>query len=282
MNVSRLGGIALRIAFGGLFVAPILWLVAASLKSDAHIHDDIDSLRSFVPRPVTLSNYQDAAQRGDVAVTLVNSLVQVLAIAVAGAVINSLAGFAFARMRFPGRETLFMVMVATIIVPIEAIAIPLYLTVNVWEAPRGETALRIWTLAALSVPFMAKAFNVYLLRQAFLSVPRSLEEAAFLDGASWGRVYWNVALPLVRHAVVTTVLLDVVIHWNDFLWPLIVCSAADTRTVQLGLEGFFTQPPVKWGSIMAYAVLATVPVMVVFTLGQRWIVASLASSGVRG
>lgn len=272
----------LRCVAALLFIAPILWLVAASLKPTARIHEDVDSLRSFVPTPVVTENYVDAWQRGDVAVTFVNSLVQVLAIAGAGLLINSAAGFAFARMRFPGRDVLFMILVATIIVPIEAIAIPLYLTLHRLPTPTGETNLRLWTLGALSVPFMAKAFNIYLLRQAFLSVPRSLDEAAFLDGAGWWSVYWRVALPNVRHALVTAILLDFVVHWNDFLWPLIVCSGTQTRTVQLGLENFFTQPPIQWGSIMAYATLATVPVLLIFTLGQRWIVASLATSGERG
>ena len=108
-----------------------------------------------------------------------------------------------------------------------------------------------------------------------------LEEAAFLDGAGWVRVFTRVALPNVRHALATVVLLDFVIHWNDFTWPLVICLRADTRTIQLGLGNFFTEPPISWGAILAYATIATVPVTAVFIAGQRWIVASLAGTGTR-
>jgi multiple sugar transport system permease protein/fructooligosaccharide transport system permease protein len=128
---------------------------------------------------------------------------------------------------------------------------------------------------------MAKAFNIFLLRQYFLAQPRSLEEAAFIDGAGWWRTFWNVAVPNAKPAIVTVVLLDFVVHWNDFLWPLVICQGENTRTIQLGLGNFFTQPPISWGAILAYAVLATIPMMLVFTVGQKWVVQSLTTTGLR-
>ncbi|MGD8451458.1 MAG: carbohydrate ABC transporter permease [Phycisphaerae bacterium] len=264
-----------------LYLTPILWTAAASLKPDEFIHRDVDSLRSLVPGPTTPDNYAAAERRGQVSVTLVNTFIVVVVIAAGGLLINAPAAYAFARMRFPGRDALFLAFVGTIIVPLEAIVIPLFVTVQGSRGLESVLGERTWTLVALSVPFLAKAFNVFLLRQAFLSLPRALEEAAFIDGAGWWRAFWRVGLPNVRPALVTVVLLDFVIHWNDFLWPLVICQDESTRTVQIGLGAFFTQPPVSWGAILAYAVLITLPVLLVFAVGQRWIVRSLAATGVR-
>lgn len=281
MSVRRMTGDLVRIASGIVFLAPVLWMAAASLKPDAHVHRDVDSLRSFVPAPLTAQNYVAAADRGDVWITLSNSLIVVAAIAIGGVLINAPAAYAFARMRFPGRNLLFALLVATIIVPLEAIVIPLFMGVRLTRGLTDVLGERGWTLAALSLPFVAKAFNIYLLRQYFLGLPRSLEEAAFLDGAGWWRAFWRVAMPNAIPALVTVVLLDFVVHWNDFLWPLVICQGEQTRTVQIGLGNFFTEPPISWGAIFAYAMIATLPLTGVFLFGQRWIVQSLATSGVR-
>lgn len=275
------GGIG-AVVVGLLFLAPVLWMVAASLKPEATIHRDVDSLRSFAPVPTTADNYTQAAEQGGLLVALVNSVAVVALIAVGGVLLNAPAAYAFARMRFPGRDLLFVVVVATMIIPIEAIVIPLFVSVRHTMPLADAFGERAWTLGALSVPFMAKAFNIFLLRQAFLSLPRSLEEAAFLDGAGWWRTFGRIAVPNVRHAVATVILLDVVIHWNDFLWPLVICQSEQTRTIQIGLGNFFTQPPVPWGAVLAYATVATIPVTLVFAAGQRWIVQSFAGSGTRG
>jgi multiple sugar transport system permease protein/fructooligosaccharide transport system permease protein len=271
-----------RVLLGLIIVIPIVWMLAASLKPDDQIHAHVGSWKAFAPTPFTVENYTQASRRGAAVITLTNSIVQVVGIAAFSIVLNSLAGYAFARIRFPGRGLLFGVLLATIIIPLEAIVVPLSLTVGqLWRAPTSGFELRAWTWGALIIPFAAKAFNIFLMRQAFLSFPKALEEAAFIDGAGWWTVFWRVALPNAKHALITVVLLDFVIHWNDFLWPLVICTAEETRTVQLGLSNFFTQPPVRWGDVMAYAVIATLPVMIVFTLGQRWIVQSLAGTGIR-
>lgn len=268
-------------AVGAVFLAPLLWMAAAALKPEAAIHADVDSLASFVPRPLTLANYVAAAERGRIGRVLLNTLAVVALIAGGGLVLNTAAAYALARMRFPGRGLLLAGLLATIIVPLEAIVIPLFVTVQHTRGLADRIGAVPWTLAALSVPFMAKAFNIYLLRQAFLGLPRALEEAAFLDGAGWWQTLVCIILPNLKPALVTVVLLDFVIHWNDFLWPLVICQDERTHTIQLGLSHFFTQPPIAWGPILAYAVLAALPLAVVFVAGQRWIVQSLAAHAVR-
>jgi multiple sugar transport system permease protein/fructooligosaccharide transport system permease protein len=276
-----MGKPVVMLAVGLLFLTPVLWMVSASFKVEKEVHADVGSLASFVPAPATLENYASVARRADLATVTVNTFVVVCLIAGSGVLINGPAAFAFARMRFPGRDLIFMFLVASIILPLEVIVIPLFMTVRTFSGMAGYLGDRGWVLTALSVPFVAKAFNIFLMRQYFASLPRALEDAARLDGAGWWSIFWRVAMPNAKPAIMTVVLLDFVIHWNDFLWPLVVCRGDETRTVQLGLGNFFTSPPIQWGAIMAYAVLATVPVMIVFALGQRWIVASMAGAGVR-
>jgi multiple sugar transport system permease protein/fructooligosaccharide transport system permease protein len=136
-------------------------------------------------------------------------------------------------------------------------------------------------LGGLTVPFLAKAFNIYFLRQHFLDLPTELEEAAVIDGAGVWRQFWNIALPSVRPALATVVVLDLLYHWGDFLWPLMISTRESTRTVQLGLANLFTQPPVQWGDILACSVLATLPVVLIFRLLQRYIVTNDARVGIK-
>ena len=168
-------------------------------------------------------------------------------------------------------------MLVLIILPVEVLAVPLLLTVR----DLGLTGGHVRTLAALVLPFAVKAFNIYFLRQHFLALPRDLEEAAVVDGAGPFRIYWSVALPAIRPALATVLVLDVLTHWSDFIWPLIVCTRAESRTVQLSLANLFTQPPIQWGDILACAVLITLPVLLVFRLAQRHVVASNLSAGIK-
>jgi len=277
--------IALRVsaavAVSILFLGPILWMLAASVKPEEAIHEHVDSLRSFMPVPATAEHYAEAARRTNLADTMLNTGIVVLLIAVGGVVVNAPAAYAFARMRFPAKELLFLLLVSTIIIPLEVIVIPLFMTVRTTRGLSQLIGERPWTLAALSIPFLAKAFNIFVLRQYFLMLPRSLEEAAFVDGAGWWRAFWRIALPNAAPALATVMLLDFVVHWNDFLWPLVICQHEQTRTVQIGLASFFTQPPISWGAILAYAVVATVPLALAFAFGQRWIVQTFAPSGRR-
>ena len=279
---ARLGGGFARVLLALLVLAPVLWMVSASFKPEQAIHQQVESVRSFLPLPFTTENYAEVERRTNLGAVMVNSFAVVALIALGGLLINAPAAFAFARMRFPGKDVVFVALLAGIILPLEVIVIPLFMTVRIFSGTADLLGERGWTLAALSVPFMAKAFNILLLRQYFLTLPRSLEEAAFLDGSGWWSVFWRIALPNAKPAIATAVMLDFVVHWNDFLWPLVVCRAENTRTIQLALGNFFTEPPISWGAIMAYAVLATLPLMVVFSVGQRWIVRSVMTTGVRG
>lgn len=274
--MKRLWPWALGVAAGALFLAPLFWLVMASFLPSSAIFD-ADLGRSLLAREWTLDNYPNAIRRAGLGRATLNSLLQVALIAVGGLLVNSMAAFAFARLSFRGRELLFAVIVSLIILPVEVLAVPMFLTTRDLGLSGSTTAL----LAALSLPFVAKAFNVYFLRQQFLSWPTELEEAAVLDGASTWRVFWSLALPSIRPALATVVVLDVVTHWSDFLWPLLVTTRESSRTVQIGLANLFTEPPIDWGAILACAVLTTLPVMIGFRFFQRHLAQADARVGLR-
>jgi ABC-type glycerol-3-phosphate transport system permease component len=265
--------IALALAL--VFLAPLLWMLGASVRESASI---FSTDMAFWDRDgLTLGNYAAAWRRASMGRALLVSLSQVALIAGLGLCVNALAAFAFARLQFRGREWLFAGVVALLILPVEVLAVPLLLTAR----DLGLTGGSLAALAGLTLPFLAKAFNIYFLRQHFLLVPRELEEAGAIDGAGVWRQFWSISLPSVRPALVTVVLLDVLTHWSDFLWPLLIATRDETHTVQIGLANLFTQPPLDWGAIMACAVLATLPVLALFRLFQRSLGEGAARSGLR-
>lgn len=267
---------ALSVAVAALFLLPVAWLVVASFLPAHAIF--AQGLGVFSPSGEwTLANYPTAFRRAGLGSALLLSSLQVLAIAAGGLLVNSLAAFAFARLSFPGREPLFAAVVALIILPVEVLAVPMFLTAR----DLGLTGEPSQAFLGLTLPFVAKAFNIYFLRQQFMLWPRELEEAAVLDGASTWRLFWSVALPSQRPALATVALLDILFHWSDFLWPLLVSSRESTRTVQIGLANLFTEPPIDWGAILACAVLATLPVLLAFRLFQRYVVVADARVGLK-
>lgn len=274
--MKRLLSWGLALCAGALFLAPLGWLLVASFLPSSAIFD-ADLGGSWLEREWTLANYPNAVRRAGLGRAVLNSALQVALIALGGLLVNTMAAFAFARLSFRGREALFALVVALIILPVEVLAVPMFLTTR--DLGLGGDAARV--LGALCLPFVAKAFNIYFLRQQLLSWPSELEEAAVLDGASTWRVFWSVALPSIRPALATVVLLDIATHWSDFLWPLLVTTRESTRTVQIGLANLFTEPPLDWGAILACAVLATVPVMLGFRFFQRHLAHADARVGLR-
>jgi multiple sugar transport system permease protein/fructooligosaccharide transport system permease protein len=259
-----------------LYLAPLLWMLGASFAPEARIFQPGFGAW-FWSGDATLQNYADAWRRAALGRAILNSLLQVAGIAGLGLLVNALAAYAFARLEFRGRELLFAGVVILIILPVEVLAVPMFLTARDLGLTGGYGA----AMAGLIAPFVAKAFNIYFLRQHFLAVPVELEEAAVVDGAGAWRQFWNVALPSVRPALATVVTLDLLTHWGDFLWPLLIATREETRTVQTSLANLFTQAPVQWGAILACAVLATLPVLVLFRWLQRHLVLADARAGIK-
>lgn len=259
-----------------LFLAPLLWMVLASFRVESAIFQSGLS-HWFDAEAWTLSHYPDAWRRTALGRAFFNSFLQVLLICTVGLIINAMAAYAFARLDFKGRDLLFALVVILIILPVEVIVVPLFFTAR----DLGLTGAYLPAMGGLVLPFLAKAFNIYFLRQHFLSLPVELEEAAAMDGAGAWREFWHISLPSVRPALATVVVLDILVHWGDFLWPLLIGTREETRTVQISLANLFTQPPVQWGDILACSLLVTLPVIALFRLFQRYIVAADPRAGIK-
>jgi multiple sugar transport system permease protein len=254
---------------GLLMATPLVWMLITSLSS-------LEDTRRFPPRlPSTLHwhNYVQAWTDSPFGRWLVNSTIVSTTCVVSNIVLCSLAGYAFARLRFPGRRIVFLAILATLMVPFQVVMIPTLLIVK-------HLGL-VDTLPALIVPNLVTPFGIYLLRQFFLSLPIELEEAALIDGAGRLRILRSVLLPLMGPPLSTLAVLTFLSVWNDFLWPLVVTSSPNTMTVQLGLSTFQSAHFTNWPVLMAGTLLSQLPVLLLFVIGQRFFVSSIATTGIK-
>jgi multiple sugar transport system permease protein len=266
---------AAMLLLAAFFLFPLVYMYASSFKPDALVLSDADSFAGFLPTPfIGLENYADAIERASVFRSFLNSMIISGGIVVLGLVVNSLLGYTLARLRFRGRTLLLAAVIALIIVPFEALAVPLLYV----------SALFGWldTYHVQILPFVANPLFIYLFYTFFLNVPAEIEEAARIDGAGPVRTFVSVVAPLARPAYATVAILGFLFSWGQFLWPVMVTRGIDVRPLALGIGTFKTTPPVQWGDIMAYGALMTLPLLVVFLLFQRYFVQGVASSGVKG
>jgi multiple sugar transport system permease protein len=248
---------------------PLLWMLVTSLSTLAET-------RRFPPGlPSSLHwvNYANAWTTSPLGHWLLNSTIVAVTCVLSNLVLCSLAGYAFARLRFPGSRLLFVALLATLMVPFQVVMIPTLLIIK-------HLGL-VDSLPALIVPNLVTPFGIYLLRQFFLSLPAELEEAALIDGAGRLRILTRILLPLMGPPLATLAVLTFLTTWNDFLWPLVVTSSPETMTVQLGLSSFQSAHFTKWPILMAATMLSQLPVLGLFLVGQRWFVSSIATTGIK-
>ena len=228
---------------------------------------------NLVPKALTLDNYQQAWATGNFILAFANSTVVALAVTGFQVITSALAGYALARLKFRGRQTLLLLVLATLVIPFQILVVPIFLVLK-W----GHL---VNTYGALILPTAASGFGIFLLRQYFLTVPVELEEAAALDGANRLQILWRVMLPLSRPALVTLFLFTFIGEWNDLFKPLVFTTRPELRTVQLALAEFQEQFTNNWSLLMAAVVIATVPVVVVFLLGQRQFIQGISTTGIK-
>jgi multiple sugar transport system permease protein len=254
-----------------LMLLPLLWMFLTSIQT-------LPEARHFppqlIPSGIHWQNYPDALDAAPFGRFFLNSFIVTLASVAGNLVFCSLAGYAFARLQFRGKNVLFVLMLATLMVPFQVTMIPTFLIVQ-------HLGL-VNTLGALIVPNLVTPFGIFLLRQFFRTLPIELEEAARMDGAGRLGVLFRIVLPLSLPALATLGVVTFLWTWNDFLWPLIVTTSTDQSTVQRGLASFQGAHQTNWTLLMAGNVMALAPVLIVFVVAQRWFVQSLASSGIRG
>lgn len=284
----RILGYVPMILLALFFLFPLVFMIVSSFKPDAQILSDVDSPQAFLPvGDISLNNYVGVFERVPVARFMTNSVFITVSIVGLGLVLNSMAGFALSRLEWGGRKLVLTLIIATLIVPFETIAIPLVYWVSKLPTIVFENGVPMYDFGWLNsyhvqiVPFIANAFSIFLFTQYFSTIPPSLDEAARIDGAGWFTIYRRIIVPLSGPAFATVAILTFLPAWNQYLWPLMVVQQEELRPVMVGMQYFFQINP-AWGEVMAYTSLITLPVLVMFLAFQRAFVSSIASSGVKG
>lgn len=259
--------------FGVLVVGyPLLWGIVTAFKPVGEI---VRFPPVFLPSSITFDSFRRAFNFQPLMLFIRNSVVQSGVITVGQLITATFAAYAFARLEFRGRQFLFYATLASMMIPIQVIMVPLY----------GFVTSLGWsdTFVGLTVPFLAHGFSVFLMRQAFLSIPRDIEEAAVIDGCGRLRTLMYVLLPSAKTSLGAAAIFTAVYHWNTYIWPLLITSAAGRRTVQPGLAMFIEiEAGTDMGRLMAAAIIVAIPTVVAFLLGQRSFVRGVTMSGIKG
>lgn len=251
-------------------ILPFVWMLLTSFKELGEI---LQYPPRWLPTEFRFENYSNALTAARFDKFYFNSLFIATAVTAGQLITCSLAAYAFARLQFKGRDVLFVIFLGTMMIPQQVTMIPGFMILH-WLG-------WIDTYAALIVPGLASAFGTFLLRQFFLTIPKELEEAAFIDGCSRFGVLFRIILPLSKPALATLAIFTFMYVFNDFLWALIVTNSEDMRTVQLGLAIFRDRYVTEWDKLMAGSVMATVPVLIVFFLGQQYFIKGITLSGLK-
>lgn len=250
---------------------PILWMISMALKPQAEIFTPRPEL---LPHSPTLSNFTYGWERSGFSKFFLNSTIITMARVIISVVVNALAGFAFAKYQFRGRELLFLLLLAAMMIPDQVRMIPLYAVMS------GLSWVN--TLQAVIVPGIGLTFGAFIMRQYLSSVPDELLEAARIDGSSELRIFWQIIVPLAWPATIVNALFQFLWGWNDLLWPLLFLQSEKMYTIQLALAVFKDDETVTGGPIMAMSLLSVLPVLIVFLFLQRHFVRGIALTGIKG
>ena len=258
-----------------VFALPLWGMVATALKSETQVQDVSSLSRILVPDPVEWGNFVQVFRRSAFPRYLANSLLLVLLNVAGVAVVCPLVAYGFSRFEWPGREAVFFLLLSTMMLPPQVTMAPVYLIFS--SLGWVNTFKPLWVPAWFGVPFY-----IFLLRQFLRGVPRELDEAAMLDGASTWTAFWLVILPQIRPAVAAVVLFQTVAVWNDFMGPLIYIHSMDKMPIDLGIQAFMMNHGAEWPLMFAAASLMTLPVLVLFALAQRVFVEGITMTGLKG
>jgi multiple sugar transport system permease protein len=265
------------ILYGSLLVAaatmimPFLWMLSTSLKADQFV---LTMPPQFLPRPLTLDSYQRLMELFPIAHMFFNSLFVAVVTTVGQVFISAMAAYAFARMQFRGRDVVFLLYLATLMIPSQVTITPLFILMRYlgW----------INTYQGLIAPGIFTAFGTFLLRQFFLTLPRDLEEAAFIDGATHLTVFLRIILPLARPALATLAVFAFMGSWNSFLWPLFIVRNEVLMTLPVGLATLHGRWLTQWNLVMAGSVITVIPMLIIYLFAQRYFVRGVVLSGLKG
>ena len=270
-KISAITGVVLIILVGSFFFLPWLWLLSSSLKTLDQIFIQPPQ---WIPNPIAWNNFSKAITYIPFFEYMGNTLV-ICAFVVIGRVFScSLVAYGFSRIRWPGRDIVFVFVLATMMLPFQVTMIPLYVIFS--------RVKLVNTIIPLVLPaFFGDAFFIFLLRQFFLSIPRELQEAAIIDGANHFDIYWQLILPLARPALITLVIFSFLWTYTDFQGPLIYLTSPEKWTLSLGLRGYFSVHGAQWSLLMAASLLFTLPVLILFFFAQRSFIEGIVTTGLK-
>jgi len=261
----------LIVSLGALImIVPFLWMASTAFRGGSAFQYP----PTWIPDPFSLDNFREVWTIVPFGRYLFNSLFVAVCIMIGEVLTSSLAAYAFARLRFPGRDAMFLMYLATLMIPGQVTIIPNFILMRYlgW----------INTYEGLIIPTAFTAFGTFLLRQYFLSIPRELEEAARVDGASYFQVWSRIIMPLASPAIATLAVFSFMGAWNSFLWPFIMVSTSEMRTLTVALRSFQTDYGTEWGLMMAGSLIAMLPMVVIFLAAQRYFVRGIATTGFGG
>ena len=267
-----------------IFMFPLVFMIMSSLKPDLQLLRDTSSFRAFLPvGDISFDNYFNAFDRVPIGMFMFNSLFVTATTVFFSLLLCSLAAFSFVFLNWTGKNIALSIIIATLIIPFETIAIPLLLFVSKlpWIGMEGLTIGWLDTYRVQIIPLIADGLTIFLFVQYFRDLPRDLIEACRVEGASWMQIYLRVVMPLSGPIVATAAILKFLAMYNQYLWPLMVVQQEPSRPVMVGVQYFF-QLTTAWGEIMAYLTIITVPVLAFYLVLQRAFIASIASTGVKG
>jgi len=273
-RVQRILAYAALILIAVLFFVPFLWSLSTSFKPLPET-----AYYRVIPHTWTIVGYRTALGQYDFGRYMANSAILAVAVTVTSVLLAALGGYAFARLRFPGRNILFFLVLGTLMIPDQLRLVPIYRMLAVFPLTHWnliDTYQGYWAIR------MVAATALFLMRQYFLTIPRDLEEAAKLDGAGAFKTFWRVMLPLAGPALAAIAILEFQGTWNDFFWANLLLQSSEHWTVQVGLAQFSWQYQTQWNSLMAGSMIALAPVVLIYLFFQRYFVAGVASSGVKG
>ena len=258
-----------------IFMFPLIWMIVSSFKDDAMIFSDITSLKAFLPafKEDIFFNYKEVLAKLPLIKAMLNSLSYIVVIIALGLIVNSMAGYAFARLKFPKKNLFFSLILAVMIIPGQTVMLPQFSII--YKLGLSNSYL------ALILPAIASPMYIFLFRQNFMGIPESIEEAAKLDGASAVRTFFQLIVPLAKPVYATVSILVFIACWNDFVWPVMVISDSSKQTIQMALSSLFSIQPVNYGNVMAGLTLVTIPVLIIFLSLQKYYVAGIASTGAK-
>ena len=263
-----------NIVVGLIFVSPLLWMLASSFKPELEIFSNLNSPSTFVPAHFTLQNYVEVFQRLKVFTILKNTLVYIGIVLFGDLLLGSMFGYALAKLKYRFRGISLTLVIALMSMPVEAIILPMYI----------EMAQIGWvnTMLGLTIPFMMNCFSIYMFYSYFISIPDELIEAAKVDGCGPIRTYFSIVMPISKTVFATVFILDFVSRWNDFMWPFLITTGEEKRTVQLAVQIFVGVSPIHYGVIMAVLTLASIPMIIMYIFMQKFYVEGIASTGIKG